>query len=141
MKNKASEDGPKITKMTDYKKPSDAREKVQVKSNQIVDLLSSKIQARMECIKRIRGIFEDSYNRYYERHPQYAVDERGTDATEWSMNGLQSIINILGDYNITFRDGVQEVPLSIQVEEHKNGASSPVAVDDPITPTGGSHVA
>jgi hypothetical protein len=127
--------------MPDPKKT--ALDKVQVKSHQIVDVLSSKLDARMECIKRIRDLWEDSYGRYYERHPQYAVDERGADATEWSLNGLNSLINILGDYVISFKDGVHPIPLSVQLEEHKDkpGEPAPVARSgEPIVPTGNPTV-
>jgi hypothetical protein len=120
----------------------DAAKKVASKSQQIVDVVKTKIDARNECYQRIRDFVDGSYKRYYSRHPERSVDDRGADATEWSLNGLQSIINILGDYNITYRDGVNEVPLSIQVaEDDQNGATpSPVATTEPVNSPGDPQV-
>jgi hypothetical protein len=124
------------------RRPVDAAKKVASKSQQIVDVIKTKIEARNECYQRIRNIVYESYKRYYERHQDRAVDDRGADATEWSLNGLQSILNILGDYNITYRDGVNEVPLSIQVaEDDQNGATpSPVATTEPVNSPGDPQV-
>jgi hypothetical protein len=123
-------------------KPIDAAKKVEAKSQQIVDVILTKIEARTECYQRIRDLVYESYKRYYERHPDRAVDDRGADGSEWSMNGLQSVLNILGDYNISYRDGVNEVPLSVQVgeDDQQGRKDSPVATDQPVNSPGDPQV-
>lgn len=112
----------------------DASKKIRDRSQQIVDNIKHKIDARTEFCQRVADLMRESYTRYYDRHPERAVDDRGADATEWSANGLQSIFNIAGDYNITYRDGVNEVPLSVQIEETKRDT------DDKRAPTTSSEV-
>lgn len=95
------EDSEKLTQAV----PAEVKQEVKDKIARIdqVGQQEAPMPARAHLKRRIIMVMKQGMAEYYAHHPERATDQRSHDAEDYSIHGIQAILRLIDEYQISYK--------------------------------------